>query len=192
MSNSHGREWLNTKQRREIDRIDQKSHVAPPSSSVEEITRAAKFVSLTDFIEQSDWEYSDLDIIDRREIESLGAETFWLYIGESDVPLEEPGHLSPVTVAKLIALGVELVGVFIEGATKNPALLSGTDFPARVIEWALGTAWMNVAEEANFGLHFQMLMRHPVINAGVRQASWHQYRLPVTRKERRVQNGQGS
>ena len=132
MSNSHGRQWLNTKQRREIDRIDQKSHynLAAPPSSVDEITRAAKFMSLTDFIEQSDWDYSDLDIIDRREIESLGAETFWLYIGESDVPLEKPGHLSPVTVAKLIALGVELVGVFIEGATKNPALLCGTDFPA--------------------------------------------------------------
>ena len=188
MSNSHGRQWLNTKQRREIDRIDQKSHynLAAPPSSVDEITRAAKFMSLTDFIEQSDWDYSDLDIIDRREIESLGAEMFWLYVGESDVPLEEPGQLSPVTVAKLIALGVELVGVFIEGATKNPVLLSGTDFPASVIEWALGTAWMNVPEKANFALHFQMLMRHPVINAGVRQASWHQYRLPVPNKTKEV------
>jgi len=26
--------------------------------------------------------------------------------------------------------------------------------------------------------HFQLLMRHPVINAGVRIAAWHRYRLP--------------
>ena len=122
MSNSHGQQWLNAKQRREIDRIDQKLHynLALPPSSVDEITRAAKFVSLTDFIEQSDWEYSDLDIIDRREIKSLGAETFWPYIGESEVPLEEPGHLSPVTVAKLIELGVTMVGMWIESLYGHP------------------------------------------------------------------------
>ena len=188
MSNFHGQQWLNAKQRREIDRIDQKLHynLALPPSSVDEITRAAKFVSLTDFIEQSDWEYSDLDIIDRREIKSLSAETFWPYIGESEVPLEEPGHLSPVTVAKLIELGVTMVGMWIETQPAASQVFSGTDFPASVIEWALGTAWMNVPEEANFALHFQMLMRHPVINAGVRQASWHQYRLPVPNKTKEV------
>jgi hypothetical protein len=32
-----------------------------------------KFVSLTDFIEQFDWEHSDLDIVDRREIKHLAS-----------------------------------------------------------------------------------------------------------------------
>ena len=41
-----------------------------------EITTGRKFVSLTDFIEQFDWEYSDLDIVDRREIKHLDAENF--------------------------------------------------------------------------------------------------------------------
>jgi hypothetical protein len=36
-----------------------------------------------------DWEYSDLDIVDRREIKHLAAENFWPYIGKSEVPLEE-------------------------------------------------------------------------------------------------------
>jgi len=31
------------------------------------------------------------------------------------MPLEEPGHLSPVTVAKGIEYGVNLLGCFIEG-----------------------------------------------------------------------------
>jgi hypothetical protein len=31
------------------------------------------------------------------------------------VPLQEPGHLSPVTVAKGIKYGVNLLGSFIEG-----------------------------------------------------------------------------
>jgi hypothetical protein len=72
-------------------------------------------VSLTDFFEQFDWEYSDLDIIDRREIKNLDGENFWHYIAKSDVPLEEPGHLSPVTVAKAVEYGVNLLRSFIEG-----------------------------------------------------------------------------
>jgi hypothetical protein len=75
-----------------------------------------------------------LDIIDRREIKSLGAETFWPYIGESEVPLEEPGHLSPVTVAKLIELGVTMVGMWIESLYGHPEFFSGPDFPSSVID----------------------------------------------------------
>jgi hypothetical protein len=84
MPSSDDQHRLNSRQRREIDQIGQKFHfnLAPPLSSLEEITTGRKFVSLTDFIEQFDWEYSDL-IVDRREM-----------------PLEEPGHLSAVTVAK--------------------------------------------------------------------------------------------
>jgi hypothetical protein len=66
-----------------------------------ELTRTCpKFVSLTGFIEGFGWQYSDLDIVDRREIKPLDPENFWRYIGKSEVPLEEPGHLSAVTVAK--------------------------------------------------------------------------------------------
>src|ERR1700751_1501009 len=91
---------LNARQRREIDEIGQKFHfnLAPPPSSLDEITTGPKFVSLTDFIEHFDWKYSDLDIVDRREIKHLDGENFWCYIGKSEVPLEKPGHLSPVTV----------------------------------------------------------------------------------------------
>src|SRR6476659_9908404 len=72
---------LNARQRREIDQIGQKFHfnLAPPPSSLDEITAGPKFVSLTDFIEQFDWQYSDLDIVDRREIKHLDAENFWRY-----------------------------------------------------------------------------------------------------------------
>jgi len=44
-----------------------------PPSSLDKITTGPKFVSLTDFIEQFDCEYSDLDIVDRREIKHLDA-----------------------------------------------------------------------------------------------------------------------
>jgi hypothetical protein len=99
---------LNSRQRREIDQIGHKFHfnLAPPPSSLDEITTGPKFVSLTDFIEHFDWQYADLDIVDRREIKDLAAEDFWRYIGKSEVPLEEPAHLSPVTVAKGIEYGV--------------------------------------------------------------------------------------
>ena len=115
MPSSDNQHRLNSRQRREIDQIGQKFHLnlAPPPSSLDEITTGPKFVSLTDFIEQFDWEYSDLDIVDRREIKNLDGENFWCYIGKSDVPLEEPCHLSPVTVAKGIEYGVNLLGSFI-------------------------------------------------------------------------------
>jgi hypothetical protein len=34
------------------------------------------------------------------------------------------------------------------------------------------------SEEHNWYEHFQLLMRHPIINAGVQIAAWHHYRLP--------------
>ena len=97
------------------------------------------------------------------------------------MPLEEPSHLSPVTVAKLIVLKVDMVGMWIELQPVGSQLFSGSDFPSAVIDWALGkldAAWLNVPEEVNFRVHFQMLMRHPVIEAGVRIAAWRHYRLP--------------
>src|SRR5258708_3079927 len=76
MPSSDDQHRLNARQRREIDQIGQKFHfnLAPPPSSLDEITTGPKFVSLTDFIERFDWEYSDLDIVDRREIKTLAAE----------------------------------------------------------------------------------------------------------------------
>jgi len=108
MPSSDDQHRLNSRKRREIDRIGQKFHfnLAPSPSSLDEITTGPKFVSLTDFIEHFDWAYSDLDIVDRREIKALDAENFWRYIGKSEVPLKEPGHLSAVTVAKGIEYGV--------------------------------------------------------------------------------------
>jgi len=134
MPSSDDQHRLNARQRREIDQIGQKFHfnLAPPPSSLDEITTGPKFVSLTDFIEQFDWEYSDLDIVDRREIKHLAAENFWPYIGKSEVPLEEPGHLSAVTVAKGIEYGVNLLGCFIEGYVgSNQALGKEAEAPCR-------------------------------------------------------------
>src|SRR6516165_10900955 len=91
-------------------------NLAPPPDSLEGITMGPKFVSLADFIEDFDWKYSDLDIIDRLEIKQLALENFWRYIAKSEVPIQEPGHLSPVTVAKGIEYGVNLLGSFIEGS----------------------------------------------------------------------------
>src|SRR5690348_2889240 len=131
MASSDDQYRLNSRQRREIDQIGQKFHfnLAPPPSSLDEITTGPKFVSLTDFIERFDWEYSDLDIVDRSDIKHLAAENLWRYIGKSEVPLEEPGHLSAVTVAKGIEYGVNLLGSFIEGYVgSNQALGKEADF----------------------------------------------------------------
>src|ERR1700739_1007328 len=133
---------LNSRQRREIDRIGQKCHfnLAPPPGSLGEITTGPRFISLTDFIEEFDWKYSDLDIIDRLEIPDLAVENFWRYIGKSDVPLEEPGHLSPVTVAKGIEYGVNLLGSFTEGYVgSHQPLAKETDF-AKMARGALESA----------------------------------------------------
>ena len=50
--------------------------LAPPPSSLDEITTGPKFVSLTDFIEHFDWEYADLDIVDRIRLTNCTAEGF--------------------------------------------------------------------------------------------------------------------
>jgi hypothetical protein len=69
---------FNVRQRREIDRIGQKFqfNLALPPSSFDEITTGPKFVSLTDFIEHFDWQYADLDIVDRLEMKHLAPEDF--------------------------------------------------------------------------------------------------------------------
>jgi hypothetical protein len=104
-------------------------NLAPPPSSFDEITTCPKFVSLTDFIEGFGWQYSNLDIVDRREIKPLDPENFWRYIGKSEVPLEESDHLSAVTVAKGIEYGANLLGSFIEGYVgSNQALGKEADF----------------------------------------------------------------
>ena len=116
---------LNSRQRREIDQIGQKFHfnLAPPPSSLDEITTSPKFVSLTEFIGQFDWQYSDLDIVDRLEIADLALEDFWHYIATSEVAIQGPGHLSPVTVAKCIEYGVNLLGCFIEGYVSSKQMV---------------------------------------------------------------------
>ena len=75
MESSDDQHRLNSRQRREIDQIGQKFHfnLAPPPSSLDEITTGPKFLSLADFIEDFDWKYADLDIVDRREIKELAA-----------------------------------------------------------------------------------------------------------------------
>jgi hypothetical protein len=172
---------LTLRQRREIDRIGQKFHfnLAPPPSSLDEITTGPKFVSLTDFIEQFDSAYTDLVIADLRKVTHLDAENFWRYIAKSGVPLEEPGHLSAVTVAKGIEYGVKLLGCFIEAYVgSNQALGKEAHFrkiTQAALEFARGS-FATCSEEHNW--HFQSLMRHPVINAGVQIAAWHHYRLP--------------
>ena len=125
--------------------------------------------------------YSDLDVVDRRDIKHLAAEDFWRYIAKSEVPLEEPGHLSAVTVAKGIEYGVNLLGCFIEGYVgSNQALRKGAHFgkmTQAALEFAHAT-FATCSEEHNWYEHFESLMRHPVINAGVHLAAWHHYRLP--------------
>ena len=91
---SDDQQMLNLIQRREIDQIGEKLHLdlAPPPRSLDEIT-TRKFVSLTDFIEQFDWKYSDLDIVDGREIEHLAPEDFWRYVGKSKESLEQAAKI---------------------------------------------------------------------------------------------------
>jgi hypothetical protein len=93
MPNSDDQYRLNSRQRREIDQIGQKFHfnLGPPPGSLDEVTTGPTFVSLAEFIEDFDWRYSDLDIIDRLEIKQLALENFWRYIAKSEVPIQEPG-----------------------------------------------------------------------------------------------------
>jgi len=59
----------------------------------------------------------------------LDLEDFWRYMGKSEVPIEESGHLSPVTIAKGIEYGVSLLGCFIEGYVgSNQGLGKEADF----------------------------------------------------------------
>jgi hypothetical protein len=174
---------LTLRQRREIDRIGQKFHfnLAPLPSSLDEITTGPKFVSLTDFIEQFDWAYSDLVVADRREVKHLDAENFWRYIAKSEVPPEKPGRLSAVTVAKGIEYGVNLLGCFIEAYVGSNHALGKEAHFAKITRGALEFARGSFAacsEEHNWYEHFQLLMKHPVINAGVQIAAWHRYRPP--------------
>ena len=183
MAKSDDQHRLNSRQRLEIDEISQKFHfnLAPPPGSLDAITRGRKFVSLADFIEDFDWKYSDLDIIDRLEIKDFGLEDFWRYIAKSEVPIQEPGHLSPVTVAKGIEYGVKLLGCFIEayvGSKQEGGKHADFSRMTRgALEFARGT-FAPCPDEHNWYEHFQFLMKHPVINAGVQIAAWHRYRLP--------------
>jgi hypothetical protein len=112
--------------------------MATPPKSLEEFfdQRVKKALTLTRFIEASQWNYAALDIVDRRpEIKELGTEDFWDCIGGSPVPLEDPGHLSPVTVGKVIEYGITLLEIFYgplaEGTSREKLR------PARVIHWLL-------------------------------------------------------
>ena len=180
-SDDHHR--INARQRREIDQIGQKCHfnLAPPPRSLDEIT-TGKFVSLTYFIDQFDWKYSDLDVVDRREIEHLAAEDFWCYIVKSDEPLEKPGNLSAVTVAKAIEYGVNLLGSFIEAYVGSLGKEAEAEAHfGKMAQAALELArssFATVPEEHNWYKHFHLLMQHPVIKVGVQIAAWHHYRLP--------------
>jgi hypothetical protein len=73
------------------------------------------------------------------------------------------------------------VGCFIEGYVgSNQALGKEAHFgkmTQAALEFARGT-FGTCSEEHNWYEHFQLLMRHPVINAGVQIAAWHHYRLP--------------
>ena len=183
MAKPDGQYRLNVTQRLEIDEISQKFYfnLALPPNSLEGITMGPKFVSLADFIEDFEWKYSDLDIIDRLEIKQLALENFWRYIAKSEVPIQEPGHLSPVTVGKGIEYGVSLLGCFIEVYVgSKQSVGKDADFGTMTraaLETARGT-FAGSSEEHNWYEHFELLMEHPVINAGVRIAAWHRYRLP--------------
>src|SRR6516162_1508464 len=166
MPSSDDQHRLNSRQRREIDKIGQKFHInlAPPPSSLDEITTSPKFVSLTDFIEEFDWKYFDLDIVDRLEIKDFGLENSWRYIAKSDVPIQEPGHLSPITVAKGIEYGVSLLGCFIEAYIgSKQGLGKEGDFGKMTrgaLEFARGT-FAACSDEHNWYEHFELLMKHP-------------------------------
>jgi hypothetical protein len=82
-----------------------------------------------------------------------------------------------------IEYGVNLLGCFIEGYVgSNQALAKKAEahfgkMTEAALEFARGT-FATCSEEHNWYEHFQLLMRHPVINAGVQIAAWHHFRLP--------------
>ena len=76
---------------------------------------------------------------------------------------------------------MSLLGCFIEAYIGSKhALGKLADFSRMTrgaLEYARGT-FAACSEEHNWYEHFQLLMRHPVINAGVQIGAWHRYRLP--------------
>ena len=82
---------------------------------------------------------------------------------------------------KGIEHGVNLLGSFLEGYIgSNQALAKDAAFgkiAQASLEFARGS-FATCSDELNWYEHFQLLMRHPVINAGVHIAAWHHYRLP--------------
>ena len=102
------------------------------------------------------------------------AKDFLAYAHNHAVPLAVLDVWMPKTS------GLE-VGCFIEGDVgSNQALGKEADFGKMIeaaSEFACGT-FESCTDELNWHEHFQLLMRHPVINAGVQIAAWHRYRLP--------------
>jgi hypothetical protein len=89
----------------------------------------------------------------------------------SEMAIQEPGHLSPATVAKCIKYGVDLLGSFIEGYVSSKQTLGKEADFWGMTRGALEFAHVRFAtcpEEVNLYEHFELLMRHPVIEAGVR------------------------
>ena len=84
-------------------------------------------------------------------------------------------------MAKTIEYGVSLLGCFIEAYIgSKQGLGKEADFE-RMTRGAMESArdtFSGCSEEHNWYEHFQLLMKHPVINAGVQIAAWHRYRLP--------------
>jgi hypothetical protein len=84
-------------------------------------------------------------------------------------------------VAKAIEHGVSLLGCFIEEYVgSKQGLGKEADFPRlsqAALEYARAT-FATCSGEHDWYEHFELLMRHPVINAGVQIAAWHHYRLP--------------
>jgi hypothetical protein len=91
------------------------------------------------------------------------------------------GNDSVYELTEIDISGVNLLGCFIEGYVgSNQALGKEAHFgkmTQAALEFARGT-FGTCSEEHNWYGHFQLLMRHPVINAGVHIAAWHHYRLP--------------
>ena len=74
-----------------------------------------------------------------------------------------------------------LLGCFIEAyAGSKQGLGKEGDFGTMThaaLEFARGT-FAACSDEHNWYEHFQLLMKHLVINAGIQIAAWHRYRLP--------------
>ena len=76
---------------------------------------------------------------------------------------------------------MSLLGCFIEAYVGSKQELDKeADFgkvTQAALEFARGT-FATCSEEHNWYEHFELLMKHPVINVGVQIAAWHRYRLP--------------